>query len=86
MGNTHPRFFGWVHGAGNPGGVLPELVGAALNANCGGRDHAAIYVEKQVLAWCRAIVSLELAQRTSVADAEVNHREALGVQLSTGRT
>ena len=36
---THPRFFGWVHGAGCPSGLLPELVGAALNANCGGREH-----------------------------------------------
>ena len=56
VGNTHPRFFGWVHGAGSPGGVLPELVGAAMNANCGGRDHAAMYVEKQVLAWCREMM------------------------------
>ena len=56
VGNTHPRFFGWVHGAGNPGGILPELVGAAMNANCGGRDHAAIYVERQVLAWCRSMM------------------------------
>ena len=56
VGNTHPRFFGWVHGSGNPGGVLPELVAAAMNANCGGRDHAAIYVERQVLAWCRSIM------------------------------
>ena len=47
-GNTHPRFFGWVHGSGSPGGVLPELVGAAMNANCGGRDHVGIYVERQV--------------------------------------
>ena len=56
VGNTHPRFFGWVHGSGSPGGVLPELVGAAMNANCGGRDHAAMYVEKQVLQWCRSLM------------------------------
>ena len=56
VGNTHPRFFGWVHGAGCPSGVLPELVGAALNANCGGREHAAIYVEKQVLRWARELM------------------------------
>ena len=56
VGNCHPRFFGWVHGSGNVGGVLPELVAAAMNANCGGRDHIAIYVERQVLAWCRCIV------------------------------
>ena len=55
-GNTHPRFFGWVHGAGNPGGVLAELVASAMNANCGGRDHAHLYVERQVLAWCRTMM------------------------------
>ena len=56
VGNTHPRFFGWVHGSGAPGSVLPELVGAAMNANCGGRDHAAIHIEKQVLSWARQIM------------------------------
>jgi len=56
VGNTHPRFFGWVHGAGNPGGILAEIAGAAMNANLGGRDHGAIYVEKQVLKWCRHLM------------------------------
>ncbi|MGH9520540.1 MAG: pyridoxal phosphate-dependent decarboxylase family protein, partial [Terriglobales bacterium] len=57
VGNTHPRFFGWVHGAGTPGGVLAELVTAAVNANCGGREHAAVYFERQVLQWAREIFS-----------------------------
>ena len=56
VGNTHPRFFGWVHGSGSAGGVLPEIAAAAMNANLGGRDHGAIYVEKQVLAWCREMM------------------------------
>lgn len=55
VGNTHPRFFGWVHGAGSPGNLLAEIVGSAMNANCGGRDHIAIYVERQVIAWCKAL-------------------------------
>lgn len=55
VGNTHPRFFGWVHGAGAPGNLLAEIVGAAMNANCGGRDHIAIYVERQVIAWCKSL-------------------------------
>ena len=54
-GNTHPRFFGWVHGAGTPGGVLAETMAAALNANLGGRDHIPVYVERQVIEWCRQI-------------------------------
>nr|WP_232371262.1 pyridoxal-dependent decarboxylase [Desulfogranum marinum] len=56
VGNTHPRFFGWVHGAGNPGGIFAEITGAAMNANLGGRDHGAIYIEKQVLEWCRQLM------------------------------
>lgn len=56
VGNTHPRFFGWVHGTGSAGALLPEMVAAAMNSNCGGRDHAAIYIEKQVLAWSRSIM------------------------------
>jgi glutamate/tyrosine decarboxylase-like PLP-dependent enzyme len=55
-GNAHPRFWGWVHGAGTAGGVLAELVAAAINANCGGRDHGAIYVERQVVEWCRQLL------------------------------
>ena len=39
VGNTHPRFMGWAHGAGTPVGVVAELIAAALDANCGGRDH-----------------------------------------------
>lgn len=56
VGNPHPRFFGWVHGAGTPTGILAEAAAAALNANCGGRDHAAIDVEWTVIDWfCRLL-------------------------------
>ncbi|MDB5073074.1 MAG: cytochrome ubiquinol oxidase subunit [Candidatus Eremiobacteraeota bacterium] len=50
-GNRHPRFFGWVHGAGNAAGVMAELLAAGMNANAGGREHAAVYVERAVVAW-----------------------------------
>ncbi len=53
VGNTHPRFFGWVHGSGGAASMLAEIAAAAMNANLGGRDHGAIYVEKQVVAWVR---------------------------------
>ena len=55
VGNTHPRFFGWVHGAGTPSNVMADIAAAAMNANLGGRDHGAMYVEKQVVDWCRDI-------------------------------
>jgi glutamate/tyrosine decarboxylase-like PLP-dependent enzyme len=50
-GNLHPRFMGWVHGGGNPVGMLAEMLAGGLNANLGGRDHAPIEVERQVIAW-----------------------------------
>jgi glutamate/tyrosine decarboxylase-like PLP-dependent enzyme len=52
-GNAHPAFMGWVHGAGTPVGMIAEMLSAGLNANCGGRDHIGIEVEKQVVLWMR---------------------------------
>jgi glutamate/tyrosine decarboxylase-like PLP-dependent enzyme len=53
-GNIHPRFFGWVHGTGTIGGVIAEMVAAAMNSNLGGREHVAVYVERQVVEWAKA--------------------------------
>lgn len=50
-GNTHPLFMGWVHGAGTPVGMLAEMLAAGLNANCGGRDHVGLEVERQIVRW-----------------------------------
>jgi aromatic-L-amino-acid decarboxylase len=57
-GNTHPRFMGWVHGGGTPLGMLAEMLAAGLNANLGGRDHAPIEVERQVIRWAAAAFGL----------------------------
>jgi aromatic-L-amino-acid/L-tryptophan decarboxylase len=50
-GNVHPRFMGWVHGGGNAAGMIGEMLAAGLNANLGGRDHAPIVLERQVIGW-----------------------------------
>ena len=54
-GNTHPRFFGWVHGTGLAAGLLADIAASAMNSNCGGRDHGAIYIERAVIDWTRRI-------------------------------
>jgi aromatic-L-amino-acid decarboxylase len=54
-GNVHPGFFGWVHGAGTPVGVVAEMLAAGLNANLGGRDHIPIEVERQIAGWMRKL-------------------------------
>lgn len=55
VGNTHPRFLGWVHGGGTPYGMIAELLAAGLNANVGGRDHAPVEVERQIVRWMREL-------------------------------
>jgi aromatic-L-amino-acid decarboxylase len=52
-GNVHPGFMGWVHGGGTPVGLLAEMLAAGLNANCGGRNHMPIEVERQIVEWVR---------------------------------
>jgi len=58
VGNTHPRFFGWVHGAGAPSGLMAEIAAAAMNVNAGGRDHVAPIVERQVIAWSAEMMGM----------------------------
>ena len=58
VGNTHPRFMGWVHGGGTGIGMLADLLAGGLNANLGGRDHAPIEVERQVVRWAAEMVGM----------------------------
>jgi glutamate/tyrosine decarboxylase-like PLP-dependent enzyme len=53
MGNTHPRFWGWVMGNNTPLAVLADMLASAVNPNMGGGDHAAVKVEAQVIEWCK---------------------------------
>ncbi len=52
-GNIHPRFWSWVSGTGTAGGMLAELLSGAMNSSAHGGDHAAVYVERQVLSWLK---------------------------------
>jgi aromatic-L-amino-acid/L-tryptophan decarboxylase len=54
-GNAHPGFMGWVQGGGTAVGMLAEMLAGGLNANCGGRDHAPIAVEEQIVEWLRGL-------------------------------
>ena len=58
VGNRHPRFLGWVHGGGTVLGMLAEMLAGGLNSNCGGRDHASILCERQVIRWSSEMLGL----------------------------
>ena len=56
-GNIHPRFWGWVMGTGTPGAMLAEMLAAGMNLNQGGGAQAGALVERQVIDWCKAMLS-----------------------------
>ncbi|MGI8484371.1 MAG: pyridoxal phosphate-dependent decarboxylase family protein, partial [Thermomicrobiales bacterium] len=56
FGNGHPRFYAWVNPPSTPIGIFGDAIAAAMNPSCAGGNHAAIYVEHQVLNWMKEIV------------------------------
>ncbi|MCH9648442.1 MAG: amino acid decarboxylase [Deltaproteobacteria bacterium] len=53
LGNTHPRFWGWVCGSGTGLGMLAEMLRAGMNTANVGHLEMANFVEYQVLDWCK---------------------------------
>jgi aromatic-L-amino-acid/L-tryptophan decarboxylase len=56
FGNGHPRFYGWVNSPPAVIGVFAEALAAAMNPSCAGGNHAAVYVEREVINWFKQIV------------------------------
>lgn len=56
MGNSHPRFYGFINASADPVGIAADYLASAMNPNCWGGDHAAIHVEKRVIAWLAEIL------------------------------
>jgi aromatic-L-amino-acid decarboxylase len=56
FGNGHPRFWGWVNSPPAIMGVFADALAAAMNPSCAGGNHAAIYVERQVIGWLRELL------------------------------
>jgi aromatic-L-amino-acid/L-tryptophan decarboxylase len=70
FGNGHPRFFAWVNSPPAIMGIFADALAAAMNPSCAGGNHAAIYVEKQVVNWFKELLSYP--------------RDAYGLLLSGG--
>lgn len=57
LGNSHPRFWGWVLGSGTPMSVLAEMLSTATDSVSGIYSYVSNnYVELQVLDWCKAML------------------------------
>jgi glutamate/tyrosine decarboxylase-like PLP-dependent enzyme len=57
FGNGHPRFFAWVNSPPAIMGIFADALAAAMNPSCAGGNHAAIYVERQVVDWFKELLS-----------------------------
>jgi len=54
-GNVHPKFFAWVQGNGTALGALADLMASVMNSNVAIGNHSALYIENQVLDWCKEL-------------------------------
>jgi aromatic-L-amino-acid/L-tryptophan decarboxylase len=55
-GNVHPRFWSWVQGTGTAFGMMADMLASGMNPNNTIGDHAAMYVENQVIDWCKQMM------------------------------
>src|SRR6185437_1401489 len=56
FGNGHPRFYAWVNSPPVPIGVFAQLCAAAMNPSVAGGNHAAVWIERQVLEWFKSLI------------------------------
>jgi len=56
IGNIHPRFWGWVMGTGTAQSMLAEMLAAGMNCNVGIGDQSPMYVDQQVIGWCKEMM------------------------------
>lgn len=58
FGNGHPSFFGWVNSPPAVMSVFAEALAAAMDPSVAGGNHAAVYLERQVVEWFRGLLRL----------------------------
>ncbi len=57
LGNSHPRFWGWIAGSGTVMGMYAEMLAASMDAVSGAFSYMSNnYVECQVIGWCKAML------------------------------
>jgi glutamate/tyrosine decarboxylase-like PLP-dependent enzyme len=60
FGNGHPRFYGWVNSPPAIIGVMAEALAAAMNPSVAGGNHAAVWIERQVLQWFKHLFNFPM--------------------------
>ncbi len=86
LGNSHPRFWGWVLGSGTPMGVIAEMLAAATDSVSGIYSFVSNnYVELQVLDWCKQLLGYPIdAGGLLTSGCSASNLIALAVARNTG--
>ena len=61
LGNTTPRFYGWVMGPGVPLASLADMLASNMNPNCAGANQSSHVVELQVVEWMKEALGYDPA-------------------------
>jgi aromatic-L-amino-acid decarboxylase len=84
FGNGHPRFYAWVNSPPTVVGIFAEALAAAMNPSCAGGNHAAVYVERQVIGWFKQMLGFpEEAMGLLVSGGSMATLTALAVARHT---
>ncbi len=80
MGNSHPRFYGFINASADPVGILADFLAAGMNSNCWGGDHAATHIEGRVVRWLAEMLGFpESAEGILVSGGSMANFTALAV-------
>ena len=78
LGNIHPRYWSWVMGTGTAQSMLAEMLAAGMNCNVGIGDQAPMYVDQQVIDWCKQMMNFPAESSGAlVSSASVANLNAL---------
>ena len=78
LGNIHPRYWSWVMGTGTAQAMLAEMLAAGMNCNVGIGDQAPMYVDQQVIDWCKQMMNFPAESSGAlVSSASVANLNAL---------
>src|SRR5258706_350758 len=85
MGNSHPRFYGFINATADPVGIAADYLAASMNPNCWGGDHAAIHVEHRVMRWLAEFLGYpETAEGILVSGGSMANFTALAADRRAG--
>ena len=85
IGNSHPRFWGWIAGTGTLMGAFAELLATGANTVSGAfAYHSSNYVETQVLTWLKEMLGYpELASGVLTSGCSAANLIGLAVARNT---